>query len=384
MNRTAKFPAFLALIALAALGAALAAGPAGAQASTARIDGLVLDPWKGEPWPDITVTAKHDMGLTQTQKTDAKGRFAMAGLRSGNYSLTFQRMEGPELKQFYEITLRLSTGQEERLTFDFKKMMAGQQEEMKKQQEAAAKFEGMKANFDQGRMAMDQAREFSAQASKAPADQKATLNQQAAASRAQAIGYFQQAQQAADPKEEQLHLIFANLGLAFEADAKYAEAEAAYARALELKPTQTNYIVGLGNVQARQGKVADAMASCDKVAALDPTNSAMCFRNLGIVLYNANKLKDAIDPLKKATTLDPANPEQWYLLGASLLAIMDSKKEGDKMIYIFAPGTGEAYAKYLELAPTGRFAGEAQGALQMMESLGAGVPTKLRVAKKKN
>ncbi len=383
MNRRAKFPVMLALAAMAA-GLGLAAIPAAGQASTARIDGVVLDPWKGEPWPDITIEAKHDMGLTQTQKTDAKGRFTLAGLRAGNYALIFKRQEGPELKQFYEVALRLATGQEERMTFDFKKMMAGQQEEMKNQQEAAAKFEGMKANFDQGRMAMDQARELAAQASKAPADQRAGLNQQAADSRTQAIGFFQQAQQAADPKEEQLHLILANLGLAYEADAKYAEAEGAYTKALELKPTQTNYIVGLGNVQARQGKVADAMVSCDKVSALDPTNSAMCYRNLGIVLYNTGKLKEAIDPLKKATVLDPANPEQWYLLGASLLAIMDVKKEGDKMTYIFAPGTGEAYAKYLELAPNGRFAGEAQGALQTMESLGAGVSTKLKTAKKRN
>jgi len=380
MNRRAKLTTF---VALAALAVSLATGSSRAQ-GMARVDFLVLDPFKGEPWPDIVIIMKHDMGVAQEQKTDAKGRATFAGLRSGVYIVTYKTMQGPELKQFYEENMRLMSGQEERLTRDFKKLMAGAQEEMKKQQEATEKFVGMKANFDQGRMAMDQAKELADQAAKAPPDQKAGLIQQAAELRQQAINWFQEAQKAAGEREDNLHMILANLGLAYEAEGKYAEAEAAYMKALELKPTQTNYIVGLGNVQARQGKVAEAVAACDKASAQDPSSSAMCYRNLGIVLYNTNKLKDAIEPLKKATTLDPANPEQWYLLGACLLSELQTRKEGDKEIYIFKPGTAEAYQKYLELDPNGKYAGDARASLQSIEQYGGGVQTKMKVAKKKN
>lgn len=382
MNRIMR----LAVVALTLAG--LAAGTLAAQ-GMARLDFTLLDPQEGKPWPNIIVIIKSEQGQEQQQVSDEKGRVSFAGLRSGAYTLTFKILQKGQTEPtvFWESSVRLSTGQEERLTMDFKKeyeKQKGAAEERKKQEEAAGRFEGMKVRFDQGRAALDQARQISAEASKAPADQKSALNQKAAELRQTAITEFQAAQAAADAKEENLHLIMANLALAYESNGNNAEAEAAFAKALELKPTQTNYVVGLGNSQAKQGKVAEAMASCDKVSALDPPNSATCYRNIGIILYNANKLKEAIEPFKKATSLDPNNPDQWYLLGASLVAAMDSKQQGDKIQYIVAPGTAEAYQKYLELAPQGRFAGEAQGALAMLESLGAGTSTRMKVKKGKS
>ncbi len=366
----------------------LGAMPAAAQ--TARVDVLVLDPQQGKPWPGVILTLKNEQGQTQEQITDDKGRATFAGLRSGSFTLNFKVKEKdkPEPRQFWETAFRLSSGQEERLTFDFKKELekqtGAQAEARKKQEEESKKFEGMKTHFDQGRAALDQARQMQADAAKAPADQRGSMTDQAKQLRQQAITEFQAAQAAAGEKEENLHLIMANLALAYEANGQYAEAEAAYMKALELKPTQTNYVVGLGNVQARQGKVTEAMTSCEKTATTGAADSATCYRNIGIILYNSNKLKEAIEPFKKATTLDPSNADQWYLLGASLLAAMDTKQKGDKIEYVVAPGTAEAYAKYLEIAPNGRFAGEAQSALQTLETLGAGTSTKLKVPKKRN
>lgn len=375
-------------LAMVALLATLAAGTVAAQ--SARVDITVLDPQQAKPWPGVIVTLKNDQGQTQEQVSDDKGKVVFAGLRSGAFTLTFKLKEKdkPEPRLFWETSFRLTGGQEERLTFDFKKELDKQTgaaaEARKKQEEESKKFEGLKAHFDQGRAALDQSKQIQADAAKAPADQKAALTQQAAQLRQTAITEFQAAQAAAGEREENLHLVMANLALAYEGNGQYAESEAAYAKALELKPTQTNYVVGLGNVQARQGKVTEAMVSCDKVSGAGAADAATCYRNIGIILYNTNKLKEAIEPFKKATVLDPANPDQWYLLGASLVAAMDAKQQGDKMMYIIAPGTAEAYAKYLELAPTGRFAGEAQAGLQMLETLGGGTATKMNVKKKKS
>lgn len=382
MNR--KVSLTLGLVLLAGL---LSAGTARAQSS--RVDILVIDT-QGKPWPGIILILKTEQGQTQEQISDDKGRATFAGLRGGSYTLNFKVKEKdkPEPRLFWETAFRLTSGQEEKLTFDFKKELdkqtGAQAEARKKQEEEGKKFEGLKAHFDQGRTALDQSRQIQTEMAKAPADQRAGMSQQAAILRQTAISEFQAAQAAATEKDENLHLIMANLALAFEGNGQYPEAEAAYTKALELKPTQTNYVVGLGNVQARLGKVTEAMTSCEKTATTGAADSATCYRNIGIILYNGNRLKEAIEPFKKATTLDPSNADQWYLLGASLVAAMDSKQQGDKIQYIVAPGTVEAYAKYLEIAPTGRFAAEAQGALQMLESLGAGTSTKMKVARKKN
>lgn len=385
MTRKMNYKTIRTTVVALALLAAFAASPA--QAQSARVDILVLD-ITAKPWAGVILVLKTEQGQTQEQITDDKGRATFAGLRGGSFTLIFKVKEKdkPEPRNFFESGFRLAGGQEERLTFDFKKELEKQQgasEARKKQEEEGKKFEGMKEHFDQGRAALDQSRQVQTDASKAPADQKAALNEQAKQLRETAITQFQAAQVAAGEKEENMHLIVANLAQAYEANGQFAEAEAAFAKALEMKPTQTNYVVGLGNMQARLGRVTEAMASCEKVSGTGAADAATCYRNIGIILYNTNKLKEAIEPFRKATTLDPANPDQWYLLGASLVAIMESKQQGDKIQYIVAPGTADAYAKYLEIAPTGRFAGDAQAALQMLESLGAGTSTKMKVAKKK-
>jgi len=52
--------------------------------------------------------------------------------------------------------------------------------------------------------------------------------------------------------------------------------------------------------------------------------------NFGISLYNANRLGDAVEPLQKSAELDPRIRQTWYLLGASLVYKMTTKKVGDR------------------------------------------------------
>src|SRR5439155_1399531 len=83
-----------------------------------------------------------------------------------------------------------------------------------------------------------------------------------------------------------------------------------------------------GNVLARAGKIEEAKAAYTKSAELDPANAATAWRNFGISLYNANRLGDAVEPLQKSADLEPKNPQTWYLLGASLVYKMTTKKVG--------------------------------------------------------
>jgi hypothetical protein len=62
---------------------------------------------------------------------------------------------------------------------------------------------------------------------------------------------------------------------------------------------------------------------------------------------------------------------------------METKQVGDKLTFVVQPGTVEAYEKYLELAPTGRFAADAKAALASLEQLGFGVQTKVKPRTKK-
>lgn len=364
------------------LAVVLAAAGVMAQGS-GRIDGEVRD-LEGKPFQGVVVVATHeDTGHSVETKTDKNGRFVLGGLRSGVYNIEYKVQDQVVFKE----RKRLTTGGEERTYVNFKEIQAQQgaasADAAKKAQEAAQQFQSLKQHFDAGRAALDQAKGIRAEIPRIPADQRQAKSDQMNALLTTAITEFESAKAVAGEKDQNLHLILANLGEAYDAAGRYQEAAAAYQSAIALKPDQANYYVNMSTAAARGGDIDGASAACEKLAAMEPNNAAMCWRNLGIVYYNTNRAKDAIEPLKKATELDPKNPDQWYLLGAAMVAGMEYKNEGGTIKTIVLPGTAEAYQKYLELAPNGRFAQEAKDGLAMLESLGAGIQTKVRTGRKK-
>ena len=72
-------------------------------------------------------------------------------------------------------------------------------------------------------------------------------------------------------------------------------------------------------------------AAYQKYVDLNPTDAALAWRNFGTVLYNSNRMKESIEPLQKATTLDPKNATAWLLLGIALVNTMEFKTVGDKI-----------------------------------------------------
>jgi tetratricopeptide (TPR) repeat protein len=127
------------------------------------------------------------------------------------------------------------------------------------------------------------------------------------------------------------------------------------------------------------------MATCGNIpVATHAANAATCYRNLGIVFYNTSKFAEAIEPLQKATQLEPKNAQAWYVLGASLVPLADFKDEKGKLVMTPKPGTIEAYEKAIELDPNGPYGKQAQEGLEQLKAMGAGIETKVRASKRRN
>jgi tetratricopeptide (TPR) repeat protein len=143
----------------------------------------------------------------------------------------------------------------------------------------------------------------------------------------------------------------------------------AYSKAIELKPddaaSHNNYALAL----AKAKKYPEMQAELKKAADLDPTNGGKYYYNLGAVLVNTGQNDAAADAFKKAFEITPTYAEAYYQYGVMLVSKAQFAADGKVTP---APGTVEAFQKYLELAPTGQFA---QAAKDMLTTLGSSVTT---------
>jgi tetratricopeptide (TPR) repeat protein len=261
------------------------------------------------------------------------------------------------------------------------KQSAEQSEAQKKAEEESKKFEGVKAHFDAGVADLEQTKQARSDLQHASADQREQMQEKLTQLSDQTATEFQAALQGTGENDPNRHIILAKLGETYEVGGKFEEAADSYQKAINLKPDTAGYYNNLGNVLAKLGKIPEATAAYQKSATLDPANAATAWRNLGITLYNAGRNKEAIDPLKKSLEIDPKSAQGWYLLGASLVGTMETKKEGDKLIPIIQPGTVEAYQKCVELDPNGgpnSYGGQCKQALEGLQAMGAGIETKVK------
>ena len=361
------------------------APPATAQ-NFAGLSGTVTDD-KGKPVVDFVVVIKSkDMGTTFTLKTDKDGRYKQLGLRPGIYLLTLKPKDKDQAI-VQDIPCAVNLDPDNHCDIDLKKLIAGQTAEQeaarKKQEEEQKKFESMKDAFMAGQTKTEEADKARAEMQKAPSDQRAAMQPKVNGLYQQALQDFQQAQQAAPEKDPNLPLVYQKVGYANEMLGNYDAAIAAYQKSVELKPNSPDYFNSLSLALAKAGRGPEAVQACEKVVSLDQTKGATCWLNLGVVFYNANRLSDAVEPLKRATAANPNNAQAWYLLGASLVANMTMKTEGDKMIPVLAPGTIEAYQKCIDLDPNGPWGKQAKDGLAQLQAMGPGVETKIKVKGKK-
>jgi tetratricopeptide (TPR) repeat protein len=308
-------------------------------------------------------------------KTNNKGEYFSLGIAPGKYNVTL-RKDGKEIFHINGVSVGVD---ESTLDFDLKKEQAraaqGQgltPEQLKAQQEAAAKAEKEKNTVG-------------------------SLNEKLNAAKAASdAGDFETAittLTAANQIDPARDLIWFKLGDAYRMSApkqtdpaekqkRYETAAADYQKAIDLrtaseaaqKEADNNqkmaaYYNNLAEVYAKSNKVDDAVTNYAKAAQLDPPHAVTYLFNEGAVLTNAGKPDDAIAAFDKVIAADPTKADAYYWKGINLIGKETIGKDGKAT----APdGTAEAFQKYLELQPDGKFA---QPAKDMLASIGVSVET---------
>jgi tetratricopeptide (TPR) repeat protein len=365
---------------LLVLVAALSAPLAFAQ-TTGTVKGVCKDV-EGKPIVGAEVEwLSPESGHSYKLKTNNKGEYFSLGIVPGKYNVKLSK-DGKELFHLNGITVGLD---ETEVPFD-----------LKKEQVAAAQGQGLTP---------EQAKAQQEAAAKAAAATKTigTLNQKlSAANAANAAGDYETAITTlndANQIDGTHPETWASLGDAYRLSAakqtdpaekqkRFEMAAADYQKAIDLRTASeaaqkdpengvkmAAYYNNLGDAYQKSRKVDEAVASYTKAAQLDPAHAAGYWFNIGAVLTNAGRVDEAIAAFDKVIAADPTKSEAYYQKGINLIGKATLK--GDKMEA--PPGTAEAFRKYLELDPDGRFA---QPAKDMLTSIGATVETGYGTKKK--
>jgi tetratricopeptide (TPR) repeat protein len=359
--------------------------PVLAQAS-GTVKGVCKDP-QGNPIVDgVVVFANQDNGQKYTLKTNKKGEYFSLGVAPGSYIVTLYKNadDAKANKELFHFNKFQVTLEENTLDFDIKKQAEDQAkgsgltpEQLKAQQEAHEKQMKEAGTVKQ-------------------------LNEKLAAAKvASDAGDFDTAiadLTAANQIDPSRDLIWFKLGDAYRLSApkqtdstekqkRLDAAVDAYQKALQLKQGVVNdkdpnatktlaaYYNNLAEAYSRAGKIDDAVKTYQQAAQADPSAAAQYYFNEGAVLTNAGKADQAIGAFDKCIAADPTRAEAYYQKGVNLLG--KATLQGDKMVA--APGTAEAFQKYLELVPTG---GHSEEAKAMLASIGAPVETGFGTKKK--
>jgi tetratricopeptide (TPR) repeat protein len=370
---------YFAIFVLGILAAVLCMPAVFAQAS-GSVKGVCKDA-QGNPFADaVVVWVNTDNGQKYTLKTNKKGDYFSLGITPGTYTITLYK-NADDLKANKETDhVKGFHVQIDENTVDF---------DVKKEQENAAKGQGLSPEQ------LKQMQEAQAKQAKEGSTVK-TLNEKLLAAKAAsdagdfdgAIAILTEANQIDATRD----LVWFKLGDAYRLSApkqtdtaekqkRFGEAADSYQKAIELKqdaikngkdkdPNATKNLAAYYNNMAdsynRAGKIDDAVKTYELAAQADPGATAQSYFNIGAVLTNAGRADEANAAFDKCIAADPTRAEAYYQKGLNLMA--KATLQGEKTIP--APGTVEAFQKYLEVAPTGP---NAQNAKDMLASLGAKV-----------
>lgn len=359
----------------------LALVPAFAQtpAPTGKIHGHVNDP-SGIPIEKGNVNLSTDNGSSTkyTFQLTANGDYS-GEVAPGTYLVFFRKPDTPA-KQMVDSfdDIKIAVGQDLTQDFDmtrkafFDTLTKEQQEIAKKNHDAWIKNQVIKSvNGDLKTSGQD----FKdADAAKDPATKTAKYTE---------IESLMLKDSGALPTQS---VLWAQLGQAQAGLKKYDDAAVAYKKVLELEPkakvpsmdTLGAANAGLGEIYVHTGKVADANAAYDAAVKINPTKTAFYLKNEMVNFFqtgNADAQVAVADQLIKA---DPTVALAYYLKGNGLVGKSAVDPKTNKLI---APdGCQAAYQKYLELAPTGPYAGEVKS---ILDSLSATLPPTVAPSKKK-
>lgn len=270
MKRSSLMGAFLAAL-------ALVAGSAMAQ-NTGAVRGKVTDD-KGQALEGAKIEIEFQGGVTRVFRvnTNKKGEFTQVGMHPGQYKVTVTKegFQGTFLTPRVPLGAPMELGEIRLVSAQVAQKAA-----------ASAKGEELSGAF------------------KAAVE----LTQQGKLDEAKAA---YEAMLAKNPDVVQVHF---NLGFIAAQKKDMAGAEAAYKKAIELKPDYSEAYTALAEVyQATEG-VAKAIEYLSGVATQLPADGKIQYR-LGVFYLSAGKYAEAGAAFEKAQQLDPENAEVYYQLG---------------------------------------------------------------------
>ncbi len=176
---------------------------------------------------------------------------------------------------------------------------------------------------------------------------------------------------AAKPTESVLwsYLGQAQLGLKKFDDALASFKKALDAEAAAKKPNpavQGMANAGMGEIYARTNKVPEANAAYEAAAKADPPKAPFYLRNEAVIFSQVGNSDAQVAVADEAIKAAPNDPLLYYLKGQGLVAKATVDPKTQRIV--LPPGCGEAYQKYLELAPTGPYANDVKGILDQAGS----------------
>lgn len=306
---------FRGVVAVAVL-CAVSVAPALAQSV---VRGKVNDA-QGKPVQDATILFEAtDANRKTTTKTDKNGDFLQVGLASGNYKVTASKDKVGS--QTLNLTVR--QGPNNPLTF------------------ALSTSSGISSADKEAAAAVQ------ATAGAAVEAMKAGRHDEAIAKFTEVIA-----------KVPTCVDCYYNIGVAHAAKQQYTEAEAAFKKAIELKPDSGEAYTGLANIYNAQKKfdlAAEASANASKYAGAGGGGAgAEAAYNQGVILWNAGKYAEAKAQFEAAVKADPTMGLAHYQLGMANLNLGQ------------LPAAREAFSAYLKADPNGAKAAEVQGILKQL------------------
>jgi tetratricopeptide (TPR) repeat protein len=329
-----------------------------ALAQTGTVKGYVKDD-AGKPVVGAVVEMTNlENGRKVTLKTDKGGNFFSIGAPLGTYNIVFTQNG----QQIWNIAKYPVGGGEDNppINVDLAKERANQAANPANA-EAAKKIEAAKAeNAKIGNLntMLKQANEAMT-ATPPNWDQAIQILQQATA-------------------QDTTHdLLFGRLGDAYLGGKQYPQAIESYNKAIALDPNKAAYHNNLAQALAKSNQADKAIAEYDNAAKLEPAQAGTYYFNEGAVLTNTGKVDDAIVAFDKVIAADPTKADAYYWKGVNMVGKAKTGADGK---FEAPAGTAEAFNKYLELAPDGKYA---EPAKQMLQTIGAPVTTSYGTKKTK-
>jgi len=297
-----------------------------AAAQSGQLRGKVIDP-EGKPVQGAEILIEFADGVNRkyTVKTDRRGEFIQIGLQPGNYRVT------ATVDKLGAVTLpsRVTLARPAEVEFNFAAAAAAAAGGA--DAAAVAKATALKKSFEEG-VAATQAKNYDL-----------------------AVQKFEEAAAAVPTCFD----CYYNIGFAHTQKKDEKSAEAAWLKAVEIKPDYSDALNALATLYNNQKRFDEAAAVSAKAAAaggvIGGGGNADAVYNQGIILWNQGKIAEAKVKFEEAIQANANHPEANFQLGMAEL------NEGN------VPGAIASFEKYLQLSPDGQYAAQAKGMLAQLK-----------------